>query len=170
MEKSYVRWAAPWGEMVAQLDSDGVLKGLWFDGQAHFPEAALVAVGDFEKGPKREAAHRLAEEIAAYAEGTLQQFSIPVAPEGTAFQKAVWQVLQTIPYGETWTYGEVAAAVAEATGRERTAPRAVGQAIARNPVSILIPCHRVVGKSGRLTGYAGGLSRKAALLRLESEA
>ena len=90
----------------------------------------------------------------------------PLAPHGTAFQQAVWKVLRGIPYGTTTTYGRIAAHIAAARGGRMSA-QAVGGAVGRNPISILIPCHRVIGADGSLTGYAGGLDKKDALLRLE---
>ena len=90
----------------------------------------------------------------------------PLAPHGTAFQQAVWKVLRGIPYGTTTTYGRIAAHIAAARGGRMSA-QAVGGAVGRNPISILIPCHRVIGTDGSLTGYAGGLDKKEALLRLE---
>lgn len=102
-----------------------------------------------------------AEQLSAYFQGDLPAFDLPLAPQGTAFQMAVWDALQEIPYGEVRTYGEVARAI----GRPKTY-RAVGQANNRNPLPILIPCHRVVGTAG-LTGYAGGLEAKSWLLDLE---
>ena len=90
----------------------------------------------------------------------------PLAPHGTAFQQAVWNILRRIPYGTTTTYGRIAAHIAAARGGRMSA-QAVGGAVGRNPISILIPCHRVIGADGSLTGYAGGLDKKEALLRLE---
>ncbi len=93
--------------------------------------------------------------------------SLPLAPAGTDFQKSVWALLREIPYGKTVTYKELSELLCQRTGK-RSAPRAIGGAVGRNPISLLIPCHRVVGQNGSLVGYAGGLERKAALLRLES--
>jgi methylated-DNA-[protein]-cysteine S-methyltransferase len=104
-----------------------------------------------------------AEEIREYFAGSRRTFDLPLAPEGTEFQKKVWDALCAIPYGETRSYGRIAADV----GNPRAA-RAVGMACNRNPIGIIIPCHRVVGANGALTGYFGGLPLKAALLRLES--
>lgn len=101
-------------------------------------------------------------QLEEYFAGQRTAFDLPLRPQGTAFQRSVWQALQVIPYGETRTYGQIAAAV----GRPK-ASRAVGGACHCNPIGIIIPCHRVVGASGSLTGYAGGLDRKAALLALE---
>lgn len=103
-----------------------------------------------------------AGELREYFQGTRREFSISMAPEGTEFQKKVWKALTAIPYGETRSYGEIARIV----GNDK-ASRAVGMANHKNPIPILIPCHRVIGKNGKLTGYAGGLDKKTALLELE---
>lgn len=103
-----------------------------------------------------------AQQLKAYFAGRLQRFTIPVAPEGTLFQKKIWELLCMIPYGQTATYGQIAAQA----GNPK-ASRAVGLANNRNPVPILIPCHRVIGSDGKLTGYAGGLEMKQWLLELE---
>lgn len=105
---------------------------------------------------------RASKEIDEYLSGTRRAFSLPLNPQGTPFEQEVWRALLTIPYGETRTYGEIAKAV----GRPK-ACRAVGRANGLNPISIFIPCHRVVGKNGTLTGYAGGLQLKEQLLQLE---
>ncbi|NVL93333.1 MAG: methylated-DNA--[protein]-cysteine S-methyltransferase [Desulfobacterales bacterium] len=107
----------------------------------------------------------LAREIDAYFAGKLRQFTVPLDLRGTVFQLQVWEVLCSIPYGVTRSYREVA----QALGNPK-ATRAVGQAIGSNPVSIVVPCHRVIGSDGRLTGYGGGLNRKKALLNLEAAA
>ena len=101
-------------------------------------------------------------QLTAYFAGELQTFDLPLAPKGTPFQQEVWAYLQTIPYGRTITYG----AIAQELGNPKST-RAVGAANGRNPISIIIPCHRVIGSDGKLTGYAGGLKVKEALLRLE---
>ena len=103
-----------------------------------------------------------ARQLAEYFQGQRRVFDLPLRPAGTPFQSAVWEALLAIPYGETRSYGQLAAAIGNPA-----ASRAVGQACNRNPIWILIPCHRVLGKSRRLTGYAGGLSLKQALLELE---
>ncbi|MBO1679445.1 methylated-DNA--[protein]-cysteine S-methyltransferase [Bittarella massiliensis (ex Durand et al. 2017)] len=104
------------------------------------------------------------EQLERYFAGELRQFSLPLAPAGTPFQQAVWRALEEIPYGETCSYGEIARRV----GRPQ-ASRAVGGANHRNPIPIVIPCHRVIGAGGTLTGYGGGLDRKGLLLDLERE-
>lgn len=103
-----------------------------------------------------------ARQLTEYADGTRQAFDLPAAPEGTAFQQAVWAALQTIPYGETRTYGDIALQI----GNPK-ATRAVGMACNRNPILMIIPCHRVIGKNGSLTGFGAGLDLKEILLNLE---
>ncbi|HEY3261334.1 MAG TPA: methylated-DNA--[protein]-cysteine S-methyltransferase [Pseudonocardiaceae bacterium] len=103
-----------------------------------------------------------ASQLGRYFAGRLTEFDLPLAPEGTPFQRSVWQALRAIPYGETVTYGELA----ERLGRPGAA-RAVGAANGRNPISIVVPCHRVIGSSGHLTGYGGGIEQKRQLLALE---
>ena len=145
---------SPLGDLT--LASRGeALCGLWFNGQKYFA-AGLPADREERDLPVFRETRRWLE---AYFSGSAPDFLPPLAPEGTPFRRRVWEALLTIPYGETVTYGELAQ-------RLGTAPRAVGSAVGRNPVSILIPCHRVVG-SGGLTGYAGGLDRKRALLEIE---
>jgi methylated-DNA-[protein]-cysteine S-methyltransferase len=104
-------------------------------------------------------------QLRAYFAGELQEFDLPLAPVGTTFQMAVWDQLRTIGYGETASYGEIA----HRLGRSTTASRAVGLANGRNPIAIVIPCHRVIGANGTLIGYAGGLERKQTLLGLEQD-
>ncbi|MEZ6060758.1 MAG: methylated-DNA--[protein]-cysteine S-methyltransferase [Planctomycetaceae bacterium] len=104
-------------------------------------------------------------QLNAYFRGQLRHFDLPLAADGTEFQKQVWSALSAIPFGETTSYGEIARAI----GRSQ-ASRAVGMANGRNPISIVVPCHRVIGSSGKLVGYGGGLDRKTTLLRLEGVA
>jgi methylated-DNA-[protein]-cysteine S-methyltransferase len=104
-------------------------------------------------------------ELAAYFDGTLHDFSLPLEPRGTTFQRQVWNELRRIPYGETISYGELARRIGQPN-----ASRAVGRANGQNPISIIIPCHRVIGADGTLTGYGGGLDRKLRLLELERAA
>ncbi len=136
---------------------DTGLLGVWFEGQAHFPDLTGLAAGGH---PLTDQAQ---EQLGAYFAGQRTGFDIPLdLGAGTLFQQTVWQALAVIPCGVTISY----AAVADRIGKPR-AVRAVAAAIGRNPVSILLPCHRVVGSNGSLTGYAGGIGRKAALLDLE---
>ncbi len=132
---------------------------------------ALVAVhfgapADGSPGHERGGSAVLAEahrQLAEYFDGIRREFDLPLRPAGTEFQRRVWAVLQTVPWGTTTTYG----AIAERLGMPPGASRAVGAANGANPIAIVVPCHRVIGSDGRLTGYAGGLERKASLLRLE---
>lgn len=150
------RVPTPLGPLTLAATEAG-LAGAWFDGQKHHP-GALAAATD----PAQPHLACAAAEIAAYFEGRLQHFTVPLDPAGTAFQRQVWQALRRIPWGALSGYGALAAAIGRAG-----AARAVGAAVGRNPVSIVVPCHRVVGQDGALTGYAGGLDRKQALLELE---
>lgn len=102
-------------------------------------------------------------QLAAYFSGTRREFDLPLAPAGTEFQRRVWNALLEIPYGETWSYGELAARIGSPG-----AARAVGLANGRNPISVIVPCHRVIGADGSLTGYGGGMDRKRILLDLEA--
>ena len=149
------------------LASDGeALTGLWFDGQRHF----AATLGGEHEGKPLPVFEQATRWLDAYFAGRVPDFAPPLRLIGTPFQKAVWELLLTIPYGETRSYGELAAMLAEARGLRRASARAVGAAVGRNPISLIIPCHRVLGSDGRLTGYAGGLERKRALLELERAA
>ena len=128
---------------------------------------AVAAIRFLERGAPSTASPRgvLAEaaaQLAAYFSGRLRRFDLPLAPAGTPFQLQVWDVLRAIPYGVTWTYGQTAARL----GRPKSS-RAVGAANGANPIPIVLPCHRVIGADGGLTGYGGGVERKRALLDLE---
>ena len=147
---------SPLGPITLAGDGEALI-GLWFDGQKHFAHSLSPAFEE-KSLPVFEEARRWLE---LYFAGQVPDFTPKLAPRGTAFQQAVWQKLGTIPYGKTSTYGELARALNCASAR------AVGGAVGRNPISLLIPCHRVLGAGGRLTGYAGGLSRKQWLLALE---
>jgi methylated-DNA-[protein]-cysteine S-methyltransferase len=152
----------PLGEMVAVVEQD-TLCGLWFIGQVHAPEHT----GDWMEDPGHPVFAALRGQLDTYFSGNLRVFDLPVTLQGSPFQMAVWALLQNIPAGTTTTYGALARQLAEGRGGRIPAAQAVGGAVGRNPVSIIVPCHRVVGAKGSLTGYGGGLSRKAALLALE---
>jgi methylated-DNA-[protein]-cysteine S-methyltransferase len=152
------RLDSPLGPLTVAATEHG-LSGLWFDGQAHHPGPLDVPV-DTQQSFIAQARHELE---AYWKGGARRRFKVRLDPQGTPFQLAVWRSLLAIPAGRTSTY----AAVAAAAGSPR-AVRAAGAAIGRNPLSIIVPCHRVLGRDGALTGYAGGLQRKQALLRLES--
>ncbi len=141
---------------VRVVGQDGALAGVYLHGQRHLPAEAAFGARDDGTLPS------VQEQLAAYLDGSLEVFDAGLAPLGTPFQAAVWMALRAVPYGATTTYGELAAAI----GRP-TAVRAVGAANGRNPYCLVVPCHRVVGADGSLTGYAGGLERKRFLLDLE---
>ncbi len=152
------RIASPLGTMLLARTGTG-LAGAWFEMQKHHPDA-IDAPERADDPVLAETARQLRE----YFAGTRDEFDVPLDLQGTEFQRAVWQALLRIAPGTTSSYGAIA--------RELGVPsasRAVGAAVGRNPVSIIVPCHRVVGSSGALTGYAGGLDRKTSLLRIEGE-
>lgn len=149
--------ASPLGRLLLAASADRLV-GVWFDDQAHLPDLTTCA-----SAPDHPVLNQAAAELAEYFAGQRQTFDVPRnITTGTPFQQAVWQALQTIPLGTTCSYGELARRI----GRP-AAVRAVGAAVGRNPLGIIVPCHRVVGAHGSLTGYAGGLPRKTALLQLE---
>ena len=146
------------------LASDGkALTGLWFDGQKYF--AATLSREHEEKAlPVFAQAERWLD---VYFSGRIPDFTPPLRMKTTAFRKSVWEILLSIPYGHTMTYGEIAQRLAAQKGLAGMSAQAVGGAVGHNPISLLIPCHRVVGADGSLTGYAGGVDKKARLLGLE---
>lgn len=153
------RYPSPLGEMLLAVEN-GAVKGLWFEDQKHI----LAGVKQYTEADLSGECFDLPRLwLNGYFAGDDRPIDFPLAPEGTDFQLRVWHELQKIPYGHTVTYAGIAKAVGCAGAR------AVGAAVGRNPVSIIIPCHRVVGSGGALTGYAGGLERKARLLTLEQE-
>jgi methylated-DNA-[protein]-cysteine S-methyltransferase len=148
---------SPLGPMRVDANADALL-GVYFIGQRWEP-APLPGAAN-EHNPITQ---RCANQLSEYYAGARRQFDLPLAPQGTAFQQLVWQQIASIGSGDLLTYGTIA----QRLGAPNAA-RAVGAATGRNPISIIIPCHRVVGASGQLTGYAGGLDRKTFLLNLES--
>ena len=157
------RYATPLGPVLLTAGEAG-LTGLWFAGQARapLPPGALPPEGD---SPALALARRWLDE---YFAGRQPGFMPPLHLAGSEFQRAVWDILRAIPYGCTVTYGDIARRLAPQSPTGRMSAQAVGGAVGRNPVSILVPCHRVVGAAGRLTGYAGGLERKRWLLEWEA--
>ena len=156
------RLHSPLGEV--RLRSDGEsLTGLWFVGQVNDARE----ISDLEIKNDLPIFGQVESWLESYFSGKQTSITIPLQPKGTSFQQRVWQILQEIPYGETMTYGEIAQRIAKEKGVETFSAQAVGQAVGKNPISILIPCHRVLGKNGALTGYAGGVHRKEQLLRIE---
>ena len=146
------------------LASDGkALTGLWFDGQKYFGDG-LDTRQQEEKLPVFDEACRWLD---IYFSGKVPGFTPPLAMRTTPFRKAIWEILLSIPYGRTMTYGEIATRYARQNGLDRMSAQAVGNAVSHNPISIIIPCHRVLGSDGSLTGYAAGTDRKLRLLQLE---
>ncbi|MZD05089.1 methylated-DNA--[protein]-cysteine S-methyltransferase [Streptomyces sp. SID5785] len=143
-------------DLLTLVATDGVLSGLYMTGQRHRPAEETFGVRD------ERPFGAVTEQLDAYFRGELTRFDVPLALHGTPFQRSVWDQLRAIPYGETRTYGELA----EALGSPG-ASRAVGLANGKNPIGVIVPCHRVVGANGSLTGYGGGLPRKQRLLDLE---
>lgn len=145
--------------------SETGLAGLWFEDQRHRP----AQLSGPQAWPRAEGHSLLQDAMAqlhSYLAGERRQFDLPLdLSAGTAFEQSVWQALRSIAYGQTRSYGEIARELGHAQ-----AARAIGSAVGRNPLSIVVPCHRVLGQGGQLTGYAGGLERKAALLQLEGQA
>lgn len=154
-------YVSPMGNIV--LAGDGTaLTGLWFEGQKWF----VAGLTDGAERAELPVFGQTKKWLDIYFGGGEPAFTPAVALRGSEFQIVVWNVLSAIPYGKTVTYGEIAKNLTAVTGR-KTSARAVGSAVGRNPVSIIVPCHRVLGADGSLTGYAGGMERKRELLRLE---
>lgn len=158
-------YTSPLGELLIAADDIG-LTGLWFAGQKYYARGLDTEHEERESPAIVSAKHWLD----VYFAGQQPDFTPPLHLVGTDFQTAVWDILLTVPYGETLTYGEIAARIAVQQGRGHMSAQAVGGAVGRNPVSIIVPCHRIVGKSGDLTGYAAGVEKKTSLLRLENAA
>ncbi|WP_439517318.1 methylated-DNA--[protein]-cysteine S-methyltransferase [Hydrogenophaga sp.] len=153
----FTRWQAPMGPMILAATSRG-LSGVWFEGQRHAPDPSA-----WQRADDAPLLVQAQEQLTAYFAGRRTTFDLPLdLQRGTAFQQRVWQALLQIAAGRTTSYG----ALSQRIGNP-AAVRAVGAAVGRNPVSIVVPCHRVIGANGSLTGYAGGLDRKTALLALE---
>lgn len=158
----HLRLRTPLGPYAIAAEG-GAITGLWRDEQAHYPSAARMGT---EVAPGTDALlDDAAAQLLAYIAGEREGFDLPLAAHGTEFQRRVWDELAAIPRGETTTYGAIAARI----GAPR-ASQAVGAAVGRNPISIIVPCHRVLSSTGGITGYAGGLDAKRALLRLEDVA
>ena len=155
-------YESPLGGILLAADEAG-LTGLWFDGQKYFARD-LPAEHTERNTPLLLKAGRWLD---IYFTGREPDFMPPLHPVGSAFRQSVWEILLQIPYGQTMTYGEIARQLAERQGGVRVSAQAVGGAVGHNEISIIIPCHRVVGTGGSLTGYAGGIDKKIKLLELE---
>ena len=154
----YARHESAFGPLLLRA-RDGKLTGLWFSDQAHAPQIGT----DWKRQDDAAIFVRTILQIDEFAKGLRRQFDVPYTMTGSPFQMLVWQSIAAIPFGQTQTYGDMAR-------RLGAFPRAIGTATGRNPISLVVPCHRVVGANGSLTGYAGGLARKAQLLNLERPA
>lgn len=148
---------SPVGRLTLVADKTG-LTGVLFETSRH-PHSELAAAQKVKKHPVLDKAEK---QLREYFAGKRKQFDVPLSPTGTAFQKKVWKGLTQIPFGETLSYGGLARKI-----KSPTAARAVGMANGRNPIAIIVPCHRVIGENGRLVGFGGGLGVKARLLKLE---
>ncbi|MGB3295466.1 MAG: methylated-DNA--[protein]-cysteine S-methyltransferase [Phormidesmis sp.] len=154
----YYRWLkSPIGELLL-TGRERSLTGLYLKGQKHFPKQ----LADWQEADELEIFDQAQEQLLEYFAHKRQQFTLSLAPQGTPFQKQVWQQLHQIPFGETVSYGALADVISKPG-----AARAVGAANGRNPISIIVPCHRVIAANGNMTGYAGGVDRKRWLLRHE---
>ena len=153
---------SPLGKILLAADAIG-LTGLWFAGQKYFA-LHLDKAHEQKEIPLFEQTKRWLD---IYFSGSEPDFSVPLHFMGTPFQNDVWQILSSIPYGQTMTYGEIAKQLAVQKGLSQMSAQAVGGAVGHNEISIIVPCHRVVGTNGSLTGYAGGIQRKVQLLTLE---
>ena len=157
-----LHYASPLGGILLAADEIG-LTGLWFDGEKYFADVLDPEHIAQETPILLDAKHWLD----AYFSGQEPDFTPPLHPIGSSFRQEVWELLLQIPYGQTTTYGALAKQLAEKHGLPRMSAQAVGGAVGHNEISIIIPCHRVVGTSGSLTGYAGGIDKKVKLLTLE---
>lgn len=150
-------YASPIGDMIIASDGEAIC-GVWFYGQKHFP-----SLQNFKKNDDLAIFKDVKEWFDDYFNGLNPQMDFKLKPDGTEFRLKVWKILLEIPYGETLTYGEIAQMISPAMSAQ-----AVGGAVGHNPISILIPCHRVLGADGKLTGYAGGIDKKIELLKIEN--
>lgn len=155
MNTRYTILETPMGQMTLQANNEGLL-GAWFEIHTTQPEE----LGEYSESDP--ILNNAINQLSEYFLGKRTKFSLPLAAKGTEFQQKVWHALTTIPYGETWSYQDLANAI-----DNPKAVRAVGLANGKNPISVIVPCHRVIGKNGKLTGYAGGVEQKAKLLALE---
>ena len=160
----FTTYMSPVGELLLACDGKS-LTGLWLKGQRYYPTPETLDVMEERDVP---VLNRTRQWLDRYFAGERPDpCALPLAPRGTAFRKAVWELLLAIPYGETLTYRRLAEKTARKLGRKSMSFQAVGGAVGHNPISIIIPCHRVIGSDGNLTGYAGGLDRKQWLLAHE---
>jgi methylated-DNA-[protein]-cysteine S-methyltransferase len=162
-------WMSPLGNMrldCVRIPSDLIgeqcaVSGIYFAGQKYHPDASTA---NQASGEEKQFLEMLAHMLESYFSGTVEKFDLVLAPSGTEFQRSVWNALLDVPHGQTISYAELSNRIGN-----RAAIRAAAAAVGKNPISVVIPCHRIIGTNGSLTGYAGGLDRKAHLLALESK-
>lgn len=156
------KYHSPLGEILIACDDEG-LTGLWFTNQKYY--ANNLNQNHIEK--ETDIIKETIKWLDIYFKGINPEFTIPLHLKGTSFQMEVWHILLTIPYGKTITYGKIADILAKRRGITKMSPQAIGGSVSKNPISIIIPCHRVIGSSNSLTGYAAGINKKIELLKLE---
>ena len=161
MEYTY-NYKSPLGEIMLASDGES-LCGLWFKGQKYFADS----LDDDYEDKYLPIFDETIKWLDIYFSGKTPDFTPKIKMKTTAFRKTVWEILLTIPYGQTMTYGEIAKKIAKQKGLSKMSAQAVGSAVAHNSISLIIPCHRVIGTNGNLTGYAGGIDKKIKLLTLE---
>ena len=165
-EKNYKTiYTSPVGKITIVCDEKENIAGLWIEGQKYF--LSTVKSEMIEKNELK-VFKKTKDWLDRYFRGEKPDIKeLPLKPKGSDFRKEVWKILCKIPYGEVITYGEIAAIIAKKRGMKKLSAQAVGGAVGHNPISIIIPCHRVIGKNGNLTGYSGGIETKIKLLKLE---
>ena len=178
----YIKRQITWGNILVAIDQNIHIAGLWFEGQKYFhgipkdacfietlSEEELETVLVNRAGLKNiyKLINAFDRQMREYEAGNRQRFELPLSPAGSEFRQQVWKVLLEIPMGETTTYGTIGKKIAKRLGKWSMSAQAIGGAVGHNPISLIIPCHRVVGAKGQLTGYAGGVDKKAAILRHE---
>lgn len=165
------KYLSPLGDITMASNGEAIT-GLWFDGQKYFganlpKEYKAGKLSEYEETKQLPVFEETKNWLDIYFQGRKPDFTPHIAFEDTLFRRAVWKILLAIPYGQTMTYKEIAERIAKERGLSHMSAQAVGGAVGHNPISIIVPCHRVVGTNGSLTGYAGGIDKKRELLKLE---
>lgn len=179
----YFQRETAWGDILVAINMDSKIAGIWFKGQKYFPdikenaffieslsqEEILLSHGITQDHLKDiyKLIHRFDMQIQEYEKGNRKEFDLPLGPVGSEFRQQVWNELVKIPYGRTISYGSLGQKIAKLRGVQSMSAQAIGGAVGHNPISLIIPCHRVVGANGDLTGYAGGFKKKEAILQHE---
>ena len=167
MSEKYYKtcYNSPVGKLTIACDEEENIAGLWIEGQKYFVNTIK---SDIVEKSELKVFKKTKDWLDRYFRGEKPDIKeLPLKPKGSDFRKEVWEILCKIPYGEVITYGEIAAIIAKKRGMKKISAQAVGGAVGHNPISIIIPCHRVIGKNGNLTGYAGGIEIKIKLLKIE---